>query len=84
MSFDLAQNEQRFLFPFPELAGIGDGTCCGKGPITDAIATWTDNGIPVLGGFALILIAGFTSSVLSVQYLKISFGKAHKHSKHKH
>ena len=64
MSFDLGQNEQRFLFPFPELAGIVGGSCCGRGPITDAIASWTDNSIPVLEGFALVLIAGFTSSEL--------------------
>ena len=62
VSFDLGQNEQRFLFLFSELAGIGGRTCCGRGPITDAIAAWTDNGISVLGGFALVLIAGFTSS----------------------
>ena len=62
VSFDLGQNEQRFLFLFPELAGIGGGTCCDRGPVTDAIAAWTDNGIPVLEGFALVLIAGFTSS----------------------
>ena len=62
VSFDLGQNEQRFLFLFSELTVIGGGTCCGRGPITDAIAAWTDNGIPVLGGFALVLIAGFTSS----------------------
>ena len=62
VSFDLGQNEQLFLLPFPELAGIGGGICCGRGPITDAIAAWTDNGIPVLGGFARVLITGFTSS----------------------
>ena len=43
VSFDLGQNEQRFLFPFPELAAIGGGTCCGRGPIIDAIPAWTGN-----------------------------------------
>ena len=62
VSFALGQNAQRFLFPFPEFAGIGSGTCYGRGPITDAIAAWTDNGKPALGGFALALISGFTSS----------------------
>ena len=56
-------NSDFFSF-FPELACFGGGTCYGRGPITDAIAAWTDNGIPVLGGFALALIAGFTSSEL--------------------
>ena len=62
VSFDLGQNEERFLFLFPKLAGIGGGTCCCRGPMTDAVAAWTDNGISVLRGFALVLIAGFTSS----------------------
>ena len=75
MSFDLGQNQQRFLFLFPELAGIGGGTCCGRGPITDAIAARTDNGISVFGGFALVLIAGFTSSETK-SYRKLSLVSA--------
>ena len=35
---------------------------CGRGPITDAIAVWTDSGSALLGGFALALIKGFTNS----------------------
>ena len=38
VSFDLGQNEQRFLFRSPEFAGIGGRTYCGRGSITDAIA----------------------------------------------
>lgn len=30
--------------------------------MTAAMAAWTEVGIPVLGGFALVLIDGFTSS----------------------
>ena len=62
VSFDLGQNEQRFIFIFPKLAGIGGGISCCRGPMTDAIAAWTDNDVSVLGRFALVLIAGFTSS----------------------
>ena len=59
VSFDLGKNEQRFRFlflfqQFRFLSGIGGGTCCGRGPITDAIAAWTDHGISVLGGFDLV------------------------------
>ena len=53
VSFTLEQNAKRFLFSFPEFAGTGSGTCGGRDCVTDAIAAWTDNGIPALGGFVV-------------------------------
>ena len=75
MSFILGQNEQRFIFPFPEWLGTRGRTRCGRGPITDAIAACTDNGIPVLGGFALVLIAGFLSIISSSSLSNFNLSK---------
>ena len=61
-SFGLGQCKQRFLFPVLEVAAMGVWTCRGRGPMTAAMAAWTEAGTPVLRGFALVLIDGFTSS----------------------
>lgn len=40
--------------PFRNFISIGSGTYCGRGPKTDAIATWSHSGIATLGGLASI------------------------------
>ena len=60
-SFDLGQNAQRFLFLALELTAIAVYICCGSRPMTVSLTAWTEVRIPVFGGIALVLIAGFTS-----------------------
>ena len=58
--------------------------------MTAVIAACTEVGIPVLGGFAFVLIAGFMSSLPSFlrkfslvnKEFKISFCRADMHSRH--
>ena len=66
LSFVLGQKAHRFRFPVLELLALGVRTACGRGPMTISMAAWTEAFIPILGGTALALIAGFRSSALDV------------------
>ena len=66
LSFVLGQKAHWFRFPVLELRALGVGISCGRGLMTISMAAWTEAFILILGGTALVLIAGFTSSVPSV------------------